>query len=166
MDPSHENQRRSRDVSPPEDSVLCVRLQTERPQGTEVDQGDAKISTDALITRGLTTCTGVMLVSSTHNFLAHADSETDPEWLSKKIRELIEVGGQPIGVFRFNCHGQGPNEPAEAITREALKSVALMEVCQDIPSVNVLHTVIANSPGSSNRVALFLQEIVWVPEGD
>jgi hypothetical protein len=107
-----------------------------------------------------------MLVSSTHNFLAHADSETDTEWLSNKIREFIEVGSQPIGVFRFNCHGQGPNEPAEAITREALKAVGLMEVCQDIPSVNVLHTVIANKPGSSNRVALFLQEIVWFPEGD
>jgi hypothetical protein len=50
-----EEQKRSLQGSSPRDSALRVVLQTERPQGLEVEQGDAKTSTDTLITRGLTT---------------------------------------------------------------------------------------------------------------
>ena len=161
MPAKFENQRPSRDGLKHEEAITRPTLQTEPPKGAFVEQGAAVISTCALQTSGLTTCTGVVIISKTHNFLAHADSETDPEWLAKIIKEFVEVGGPPIGVFRFHCHGRGLNEPAEKNTRQALESVDLMRVCQDTPSVDVWHTIIANEPGSSDRVTIFLQKNAW-----
>lgn len=135
------------------------KLHVEPKNGYCVNQGDAAISTQALITGGLATCTCVILTSDTHNFLAHVDSFTDPEWLAACIRDFVKIGGNPTGVFRFNCHGIDLNAPAEKNSRQALEFAGLMETCQDTQSVSGMHTVFAKEPGPHDRVSTYFGKL-------
>ena len=136
--------------------LLGPKLHVEPKNGYCVNQGDAAISTQTLITGGLSTCTCVILTSDTHNFLSHVDSFTDPKWLADCISRFFEIGGKPTGVFRFNCHGGGLNASAEKNSRLALKLVGLFETCHDKLSVSQMHTVFAKEPGAHDRVSTYL----------
>ena len=141
--------------------LLVPRLHIGVRDGYFVNQGDAAISELTLMTGGLATCTALAIATKSHNFLCHADSTIDPKWLCECIGRLREIGGVPVKVLRFNCHGSGLNRLAERLTREALERANLMTVCEDVPDgISGLHTIVVGSPNfQGERIRAFLGKL-------